>query len=700
MSELICIIIPNKYKFFGENALKYYFQNNPQGIAIVLMDKYINLDLGPYKEKIRPISTNQIKNTFLKTPFSILHLDAIKPHLIQYILETVEPPNIKYLDLFKWMYYPCSFHNLLPNYLYEIYKNRSDLQKEFPDPLGKDERGLIQWAKNAVSNEFGIEKDFIELPLYGSLEWSISPVHSGTVIPNLLYEIYKRREDLQQTFPDPFGKDEKNLLIWAQKYFLREYKLTIDLRNYDLLKQIFPKKSTMNFLQQAIAPVNRSTHLPNILWAIYNASSDLQRFFTDPLGKDQGNLLRWAQANLAKEFRFGENLLALFMSQNPGFNFYQVVETVEGIKKLKKGVNLIGFARAELGVGEACRMIAKSLSTTQIPFGIINYSQQHFNEGDLSWVSKEMTEPIFNTNIIHINADTLPSVYQHYGESYFNNRYNIGFWHWELPDFPDEWCDRFNLVNEVWAPTHFVQKSIKRKATVPVHRIPLAISIDTNNLFDRKYFGLPEDRFLFLAMYDTLSFQQRKNPWAAINAFKSAFSKNDHSVGLVLKVNNANSFPSEIIQLRNATKDYNNIYLIVNPLSRNEVNSLIQACNCFVSLHRSEGFGIVLAEAMYLGKPVIGTNWSGNTDFMTTQNSCAVNYKLIQIGNDYGPYKRNQIWADPDIEHAASFMKKLVNDSAWCKLVGEKGQKTIRNNFSPQAVGHLIEKRLKDLGLI
>jgi glycosyltransferase involved in cell wall biosynthesis len=701
MSECICTIIPKKYIFFGQKALNNFFQNNPQGMAFVLIDENMNLDLGPYNEKIKFISINQINKEILsKTPFSILNLDSIKPHLIHYIIETFEFSKIQYLDLFKWMYYPCNLHKLLPNYLYEIYKQRTDLQKAFPDPFGKDERGLVQWAKYSASNEYGIEQAFLELPLYGSLEWTFSPVHSRTVIPNLLYEVYKRRRDLQQTFPDPFGKDERNLLLWAQTYFLKDYKLKIDLRNYYKLKQLIPLKTSFNFLKRALTPVNNNTHLPNLLWVIYHSSSDLQRTFKDPLGKDQGKLLRWAQANLVKEFDIGENFLTIFMSQNPGFHFYQIVETFEGLKKLKKGVNLIGFARAELGVGEACRMIAKSLITTQIPFGIINYSQRGLKEGDLSWVSKEITEPIFKTNIIHINADTLPAVYQYYGESYFNYRYNIGFWHWELPDFPDEWCDRFKLVNEVWAPTHFVQKSIQRKANIPVHRIPLAVSIDLNNLFDRKYFGLPEDRFLFLAMYDTFSYQQRKNPWAAIHAFKRAFSKNDRSVGLVLKVNNALSFPSEIIHLKNAIKDYNNIYLIVTPLSRKEVNSLIQASNCFVSLHRSEGFGIVLAEAMYLGKPVIGTNWSGNTDFMTIENSCAVDYKLTKIGKDYGPYKHNQIWAEPDIEHAVYFMKKLVNDSAWCKSIGEKGQETIRKNFSPNAVGRLIENRLKELNLI
>ncbi|GAA3324572.1 hypothetical protein GCM10020331_052990 [Ectobacillus funiculus] len=107
-------------------------------------------------------------------------------------------------------------------------------------------------------------------------------------------------------------------------------------------------------------------------------------------------------------------------------------------------------------------------------------------------------------------------------------------------------------------------------------------------------------------------------------------------------------------------------------MNREEVNALIQSVDCVISLHRSEGFGLVLAEAMYLGKPIIGTNWSGNTDFMTTENSCPVNYTLVPVGNDYGPYKHHQLWAEPDIEHAAYYMKKIISDQTWCDRIAEK----------------------------
>jgi glycosyltransferase involved in cell wall biosynthesis len=705
MNEAIITIIPAKYIFFGRIALESFLGSNQKTTAfIILFDEKIHINLEQFNERITIIYINQLKfdkELLIKHTDSILNMDSkLYSPLIKYIMNKFQLNEVLYLDLFKWMSSPARQQNLLPTYLYEIYKIRPDLQKIFPDPFGKDERGLVRWGKNFASKEYKIEKEFLELPLYGSLRWALLPAQKETVIPALLYVIYRSRKDLQKAFPLPFDKDERRLLHWAQTYLPKEYRFEIPIKSENV-RQKFPflVYQSSNFLKWALKPVNQFTYLPHFLWEIYRSNKELQGLFSDPLGNDQGKLLKWAQNTLALDFDLEENFLYLFNSQNNLSNDNQVVEKFE-IKEQIKGVNLIGYTHAEFGVAEACRLTAKAIETTQLPFGIINISATGQSEADLSWVHKEIKEPIYNTNIIHINADTLPSIYQYFGEEYFQDRYNIGYWFWELPEFPDEWCDRFNLLNEIWVATKFVQESVQKKATIPVKCIPLVIKVDTDHLFTRKCFGLPEDRFLFLAMYDTKSYHERKNPWATLETFKKSFQKNDPKAGLVLKVNNAKSSPNQIVELKQAIKDYNNIYLIVNPLSRKQVNSLIHSCDCFVSLHRSEGFGLVLAESMYLGKPVIATNWSGNTDFMSSENSCAVNYKLIKLEKDYGPYKRGQIWADPDLDHASYFMKKLIDESEWCELLGEKGRNSIIDNLSPRAVGKLIVKRLKDLSLI
>ncbi|WP_231891248.1 glycosyltransferase [Paenibacillus swuensis] len=366
-----------------------------------------------------------------------------------------------------------------------------------------------------------------------------------------------------------------------------------------------------------------------------------------------------------------------------------------------KGINLIGYSRAEMGIGESCRIAARSISATEVPFSIINYEYNNpARMQDHTWIHKEVNQAQFKVNIFHLNADQMIFANAHLGNSFFTNHYNIGYWHWELPDFPDEWKIGFNLVHEVWAPSNFVADSIKVKSPVPVITIPHSIFVDLGEVhFDRVHFNLPTNRFLFMSMYDVHSFQERKNPKAVIRAFQEAYSPEDESVGLVLKVNNASSNPGEIKDLVAMIGTYTNIFIIKETLSRTEMNGLMNVIDCFVSLHRSEGFGLGLAEAMFLGKAVIGTNWSSNTDFMNPYNSCVVNYKLVKVGRDYGPYKAYQDWADPDTSHASEYMSKLSNDSEYYKSISRAGQETMLTEYSPQRIGQLIKDRLKEIQL-
>ncbi|MFX3635419.1 MAG: glycosyltransferase family 4 protein [Candidatus Pristimantibacillus sp.] len=367
----------------------------------------------------------------------------------------------------------------------------------------------------------------------------------------------------------------------------------------------------------------------------------------------------------------------------------------------QQGINIIGFINAEMGIGESSRLAARAIETTDIPFGLINYPLKIATSmNDMSWAHKTIEAPLYNTNVYHLNADFMTPALEHFGHSLFSNRYNIGYWHWELPDFPDEYVPAFKLVQEVWVCSNFVSESVARKSTVPVVTIPHGIQVQFDPEMNRSSFALPENQFLFLMMYDLQSSTMRKNPEAVIQAFKLAFDSNDTRVGLVLKVNNLNSRPDDLLAIRQLISQQSNIHLIDKGLSRIEVNSLLNCTDCFVSLHRAEGFGLGLAEAMYLGKPVIGTNWSGNTDFMNDANSCPVSYKLVQVGQDWGPYKGYQTWADPSVSHAADYMRRVVNDPEWRNEIAANGKTTIHNDYSPEAVGQKIKARLTELSLV
>jgi len=359
------------------------------------------------------------------------------------------------------------------------------------------------------------------------------------------------------------------------------------------------------------------------------------------------------------------------------------------------GVNLIGYARAEMGIGESCRIAARNLDAAGIPFGIINFTGTNSARmSDLSWSHKEVKDPVHDINLVHLNAEQMIEIYTEYGPKLFNDRYTIGYWHWELPDFPDRWMTSFSLVDEVWVPSRFVADSIAEKSPVPVVRMPHSVQVDITSPRDRAYFGLPANPFLLLCMFDLNSYQARKNPQAVIEAFKTAFHDRRTDVGLVLKINGGTNNQKDLRTLQDSVRDYENIYVIAETLTRNDTNALMDVVDSYISLHRSEGFGLGLAESMYLGKPVIGTAWSGNIDFMTPFNSCLVNYRLVQLGATYGPYEAYQYWAEPDIEHAAYYMRKLVEDRDYYKKISRAGRKDIMENLSPEVVGAQIKKRI------
>ncbi|MEK3725873.1 glycosyltransferase [Paenibacillus sp. FSL H8-0034] len=364
-------------------------------------------------------------------------------------------------------------------------------------------------------------------------------------------------------------------------------------------------------------------------------------------------------------------------------------------KQVVEGINLLGYARAEMGVGESCRLAANSLNAVGVPFGIINFTGiSNSRLSDLTWAHKEISVPSYSVNVFHINAEQMPEINLLYGNSLFENRYNIGYWHWELPDFPDEWQNSFKYVDEIWVPSTFVGDAISIKSPVPVIKIPHSIEVKIMEQRNRAYYKLPEKAFLFLTMFDVKSFSERKNPKASIDAFKLAFGPNDMNVGLVVKVNRFKSNFNGLDMLTELISNYKNIYLIDETISRNDVNALINVTDCFISLHRSEGFGLGFAEAMYLGKPVIGTNWSSNTDFMNEKNACLVDYKLVQLEKDYGPYKSYQYWADPSVQHASEYMIKLISNKEYYNMISSEGESHIKSLHSPIVIGQLIRKRL------
>ena len=361
------------------------------------------------------------------------------------------------------------------------------------------------------------------------------------------------------------------------------------------------------------------------------------------------------------------------------------------------GINLIGLVRAEMGLGQSCRLLAAMIEHTKYPLSLYDFKlgSKLLRSEDHSYDQKISQDLKYNVNLIHINPDEMKLLYTRLSPQEWDKRYNIGFWLWELEEIPESWKTYFPMLDEIWTPSEFISRSLRKVTDLPVRTIPYCVKAPVKDKYSRSYFGLPEDQFLFLAMYDSNSTRERKNPMGVIRAFKKAFSPEDKKVGLVLKVNNARDEDMQL--LHQMMEGYENVYYITETMSKVQVNSLIKDVDVFVSLHRAEGFGLVMAEAMLNGTPSIATNWSSNTEFMNDDVACMVNYDFVTLKKDCPPYKAGAVWADPNEDTAAKYMKKLYEDPDFYNRKADAAKIYIKEKLSMNNAVSLIEKRMEEI---
>lgn len=361
------------------------------------------------------------------------------------------------------------------------------------------------------------------------------------------------------------------------------------------------------------------------------------------------------------------------------------------------GINLIGLVRAEMGLGQSCRLLNNMIEHTKYPVSLCDFNihSKHLRSEDHSLDQKITNELKYNINLIHINPDEMKLLYTKTNANQWHKRYNIAFWLWELEDIPESWHQYFSLLDEIWTPSEFISRSLRKVTDLPVTTIPYCVKAPASDKYSREFFQLPEDRFLFLTMYDSNSTMERKNPMGAVTAFKKAFSPQDDKVGLVIKINNARD--EDLSILHQALEGYSNVYYITNTMSKIQVNSLLKCVDVFVSLHRAEGFGLVMAEAMLNGVPVIATNWSSNTEFMNEKVGCMVDYKFVKLEKDQPPYKAGAVWAEPDTGQASEYMRRLFSDVELYDTLSREAKAYVTTKLSMSRAVDLIEERLKDI---
>ena len=364
------------------------------------------------------------------------------------------------------------------------------------------------------------------------------------------------------------------------------------------------------------------------------------------------------------------------------------------------GANLIGYAYAESGMGEHIRMTAASLSKTNVPFGVVDFGptvsrqKASLDRGLLIDTNK------YKANIFHVNADHMLLAYANLGRSFFEQRYNIGYPFWELAKFPQAWIPPMQLLDEVWAPTTFIQEALTETLGKVAQYMPVSVELPRVPQLGRKHFGLAAEQYIFFFAFDCYSFIDRKNPYAVVAAFKKAFPLGNEKVGLIMKAMNAKESSEAWQRLVHDIGGDKRIRLINETMDKLELLSFKSECDCYISLHRAEGLGLGPLESMLLGKPVILTNYSGSTDYANEDNACLVDYKLIPVEEGQYVFHENQVWADPDVEHAAWHMKRLANDPGLGIALGNKAAAFVADKYSPARCGQFYKQRLQELGML
>ena len=455
------------------------------------------------------------------------------------------------------------------------------------------------------------------------------------------------------------------------------------------------------WLNEPLHP-RKCPEITRYFWAIHEARPDLRAVFPNLLGMDNAAYYEWLRHSGRYEIPIPDELIP------PAPANTAIVTEHDRTAAPVRGVSLVGYLRAELGIGEAGRLMAAALEASGERQSTYVWSETASRQNHPWNDASSLLATRHDTNIICINADRLPAFAQEIGPEFFDGCYNIGLWFWEAEVFPAAMHGGFNFLHEVWVPSEFVREAIAKVSPIPVFTVPLPLNLgkpippSTTGVTDPGYnetsraaLNLPEG-FLFLFSFDFFSVVERKNPVGVIKAFQRAFAPGEGPT-LVIKSINGNRNLAELERLHYARGDRSDIIIRDGYLSAAERDALVAACDCYVSLHRAEGFGLTIAEAMLIEKPTIATRYSGNLQFMTDSNSFLCGYNLRRVGHGVDPYPSDARWADPNIAEAAELMRFVYENPEEARRSGKRARLDLRARHDPRIVAAFIKSRLSQL---
>jgi glycosyltransferase involved in cell wall biosynthesis len=357
------------------------------------------------------------------------------------------------------------------------------------------------------------------------------------------------------------------------------------------------------------------------------------------------------------------------------------------------GVNIVGPRRGtEYGVGESAAQMSRAIAAAQIKHVHVEVDVE-FRDGERFFSIGDAKNP-YAVNLLTINGFDTWIFHRDIDPAFFEGRFSVVKWHLEVGPMPDWMIPTLEYTDEIWVDTEHVRRLLEPVSPVPVVRITPSVSAPRANDIGREDLGFADD-FVFLTMLDLNSSLERKNPLDLIDAYKRAFLPGDGAV-LHVKVGNAGMRPEALLRLQDAAGDRPDIEIAARHLSEAERDALMRACDCYVSLHRAEGFGFTMPEAMLAGKPVIATRYSANLDYMNDENSLLVDQHLVPVGEDIDIYPAEGLWAQADVGQASELLRWTFDHPDEARRIGERAKRDAQAMFDPVVAGRAIERRLRE----
>lgn len=360
------------------------------------------------------------------------------------------------------------------------------------------------------------------------------------------------------------------------------------------------------------------------------------------------------------------------------------------------GVNVVGYLQHSTSLGHVGRRLVDCLAAGGVPTSTV--ASQRTGSPPLAPLPHVDGALRYDTNLVAVNAEQFPVLEADMGTVLLPDRRNVAYWFWELSTPSNEARqvlarDHPWRIDEVWAASSFVADAFRAATDRPVHVVPVPVDVPNASSRDRASFGLPADRAVFLCTFDFLSVVERKNPFGAIEAFTTAFRDGEGPL-LLVKSTNGHQRWSGLERLRVAADGRSDVVVWDEHLPQADQMALIREVDCLVSLHRSEGLGLHLAEAMGMGTPVVATAYSGNVDFMDATCAAMVGYELVAVEHGEGVYLEGATWAEPDRDDAARWLRRLAGDAELRDKLARAGRERIASLPGAAAIGELMRTLL------